>query len=140
MKNKFLIFASMIFIMIISSCGDNETSEHTQDHPDLSQANRIVMDYKTDFDSAGKINIKTKEINDLQSIIKIRNTVTYDPFTYIYCVSTGSVSFYKDSTLIVTMVYNTLPDLRHIAFTYNGKLIAMSLSEDNAGLLDSFKN
>lgn len=137
MINKSVIIFILTALIGIYSCGSNEK---TESHPDISQANRIVLDYKTDFDSTGKINIKTKEINDLQSITSIRNTVTYDPFTYIYCVSTGSVSFYKDSTLIVTMVYNTLPDLRHIAFTYNGKFIAMSLSEENAGLLDSFKN
>lgn len=135
--NLILIVLSIVIITAICSCGSNESAEN---RPDLSQANRIVLDYKTDFDSTGKINIKTKEIIDLKSIAEIRNSVTYDPFTYIYCVSTGSLSFYKDSTLIVTMVYNSLPDLRHIAFTFNGKLIAMSLSEENAGLLDSFKN
>lgn len=140
MKNKIIIFINIILLSTIYSCGSDGTNEQTESRPDISQANRIVLDYKTDFDSTGKIHIKTKEINDLQSIISIRNSVTYDPFTYIYCVSTGSVSFYKDSTLIVTMVYNSLPELRHIAFTYNGKLIAMSLSEDNAKLLDSFKN
>ena len=135
-----MVFFSIIIIFTICSCGNDETLENTQSRPDLSQANRIVLDYKTDFDSTGKINIETKEINDLQSIISIRNSVTYDPFTYIYCVSTGTMSFYKDNTLIVTMVYNSLPELRHIAFTYNGKLIAMSLSEENARLLDSYKN
>ncbi len=127
----------MILISLLISCGDESTDPA---HPDLSQVNRIVMEYKTDFDSAGKININSLEITDLKKIADIRNTITYDPFTYIYCVSTGSLSFYKDSSLIVTMVYNTLPDLRHIAFNYNGKLVAMSLSEENAVFLEDLKN
>ena len=93
-----------------------------------------------DFDSTNKINIKSVEVNDLKNVSRIKNIITYEPFTYIYCVSTGSMSFYKDSTLIITMVFNTLPDLKHIAFNYDGKLVAMSLSEENAKLLDSFKN
>ena len=93
-----------------------------------------------DFDSTNKIKIKSVEINDLKNVIRIKNLITYDPYTYIYCVSTGSMSFYKDSTLLVTMVFNTLPDLKHIAFNHNGKLTAMSLSEENAKLLESFKN
>ena len=131
------ILILIITLAVFYSCGINESSEN---HPDLSMANKIVLDYKTDFDSTNRINIKTKEITDLKEIIRIRNIINYDPYTYIYCVSSGTMSFYKDSTLIVTMVYNTLPDLKHIAFNYNGKLVAMSLSEENAKLLDDLKN
>ncbi len=127
----------LLFFSVLYSCGDNE---RTDSHPNISQANKIKFDFKMDFDSTNKIKIRSVEINDLKSVSRIKNLITYDPFTYIYCVSTGSMSFYKDSTLLVTMVFNTLPDLKHIAFNYNGKLIAMSLSEENAKLLESFKN
>lgn len=134
MKNKLLI---LLIISVFYSCGSND---HTESHPDLSKANKIRFDFKTDFDSTNKIVVISRELNDLKSISSVRNIITYDPFTYIYCTSSGSMSFYKDSILIVTMVFNTLPDQRHIAFNYNGKLTAMSLSDENAKLLDSFKN
>ena len=134
MKNNFLI---LLIISVFYSCGSNEQPES---HPDLSKANKIRFDFKTDFDSTNKIIVISRELNDLKSISTVRNIITYDPFTYIYCTSSGSMSFYKDSTLIVTMVFNTLTDQRHIAFNFDGKLTAMSLSDENAKLLDSFKN
>ena len=132
-KSLIIILLSFVFY----SCGVNEQSA---DHPDISQANKIKFDFKSDFDASGKMTIASTEINDLKSVSTIKNIISYDPFTYVYCASTGSMSFYKDSTLIVTMVFNTLPDLKHIAFNYNGKLIAMSLSGENAKLLESFNN
>ena len=134
MKNKLLI---LLILSVFYSCSSNE---QPQSHPDLSKANKIRFDFKTDFDSTNKIIVISRELNDLKSISSVRNIISYDPFTYIYCTSSGSMSFYKDSSLIVTMVFNTLPDQRHIAFNYEGKLIAMSLSNENAKLLDSFKN
>lgn len=134
MKNKLLI---LLILSVFYSCSSNE---QPQSHPDLSKANKIRFDFKTDFDSTNKIIVISRELNDLKRISSVRNIISYDPFTYIYCTSSGSMSFYKDSTLIVTMVFNTLPDLKHIAFNYEGKLIAMSLSEENAKLLESFKN
>lgn len=134
MKNILIIF---LFITAVYSCGNKEQIEN---HPDISQANKVKFDFKMDFDSTNKINIKSIEMNDLKNVSRIKNMITYDPFTYIYCVSSGSMSFYKDSTLLVTMVFNTIPDQKHIAFTYNGKFLAMSLSEENAKILDSFKN
>lgn len=132
MKNILIIILS---VSVFLSCG---RSEKTDGHPDISQANKIKFDFKTDFDSANRIIIKSKEVNDLKSVTAVRNIISYDPFTYIYCTSSGSMSFYKDSTLLVTMVFNTQPDQKHIAFNYDGKLIAMSLSEENAKLLESF--
>jgi hypothetical protein len=134
MKNKLLI---LLILSVFYSCSSNE---QPQSHPDLSKANKIRFDFKTDFDSTNKIIVISRELNDLKRISSVRNIISYDPFTYIYCTSSGSMSFYKDSSLIVTMVFNTLPDLKHIAFNYEGKLIAMSLSEENAKLLESFKN
>lgn len=134
MKKIVIILLSSI---VFYSCGSNVQNA---DHPDISQANKIKFDFKSDFDASGRMTVTSKEISDLKSVGSVKNIISYDPFTYIYCASTGSMSFYKDSTLIVTMVFNTLPDLKHIAFNYNGKLIAMSLSEENAKLLESFKN
>ncbi len=134
MKKIVIILLSSI---VFYSCGSNVQNA---DHPDISQANKIKFDFKSDFDASGRMTVISKEISDLKSVGSVKNIISYDPFTYIYCASTGSMSFYKDSTLIVTMVFNTLPDLKHIAFNYNGKLIAMSLSEENAKLLESFKN
>ena len=134
MKNKLLI---LLILSVFYSCSSNE---QPQSHPDLAKANKIRFNFKTDFDSTNKIIVISRELNDLKSISSVRNIISYDPFTYIYCTSSGSMSFYKDSNLIVTMVFNTLPDQRHIAFNYEGKLIAMSLSNENAKLLDSFKN
>ena len=111
MKNKLLI---LLILSVFYSCSSNE---QPQSHPDLSKANKIRFDFKTDFDSTNKIIVISRELNDLKSISSVRNIISYDPFTYIYCTSSGSMSFYKDSSLIVTMVSN-----------------------ENAKLLDSFKN
>ncbi|MBK8550361.1 MAG: hypothetical protein IPL53_04570 [Ignavibacteria bacterium] len=135
MKFRFLIF---LILSVIYSCGNN--NEQIESRPDLSKANKIKFDFKTDFDSTNKINIKSVEVGDLKNVSQVKNIITYDPFTYIYCTSTGSMSFYKDSTLLVTMVFNTIPDQKHIAFTYNGKFLAMNLSEENARFLESLKN
>lgn len=132
-----LKFFPVLFLLVFYSCGNNDQIDS---YPDISKANKIKFDFKTDFDSTNKIIVKSVDVNDLKSISRVRNIITYDPFTYIYCTSTGSMSFYKDSTLLVTMVFNTIPDQKHIAFTYNGKFLAMSLSEENAKILDSFKN
>lgn len=130
------LFAVLILSVFIS-CSDKEQTELL---PDISQANKIKFSFKTDFDSTGKINIKSVDIKDLKTVSEIKNIINYDPFTYIYCVSTGEMGFYKDSTFIVNMVFNTSKDLTHIACNYNGKLVAIKLSEENAKFLDSFKN
>ena len=84
--------------------------------------------------------VGTKDIDDIKTISEIKKIINYDPFAYLYCISSGTLSFYKDSIHIIDMVFNTTPDFRHIACTYNGKLVAIKLSEENAKFLDSFKN
>ena len=134
-----MIFRVLIFLIlsVFISCTDKEQGELL---PDISQANNIKFSFKTDFDSTGKINIKNVNINDLKTVSEIKSIINYEPFTYIYCVSTGEMGFYKDSTFIVNMVFNTSKDLTHIACNYNGRLVAIKLSEENAKILDSFKN
>ncbi len=127
---------SLIFILFISCNSD----EHSVNFPDISEANNIKFSYKMDFDSTGKMNIKNVDIKDMNAVNEIKNIINYDPFTYIYCVSSGSMSFYKDSTFLVNMVFNTSPELMHIACNFNGKLVAIKLSPENAKFLDSFKN
>lgn len=115
-------------------------SQTMTDLPDISQANIVKLYYKMDFDSTGRQIIKSKVVTDSKIVNGIRDIISSDPFTYIYCTSTGSMSFYKDSLLISTMVFNTDTGQLHIACNHNGKLVAVKLSEDNAKLLDSFKN
>ena len=123
--------------LIICSCGKDNTTENL---PDISQANNIKLYYKEDFDDSGKMKILTREILDMTTINKMKKLIDYEPFSYVYCTSTGSMSFYKDSTLIVSMVFNILPDQQHIAYNYYGKVIAIKLSESNADFIESFKN
>lgn len=123
--------------MMILSCGKNVTDENL---PDISRANNIKIYFKSDFDSTGKMNILSKEVNDIKTISEIKKMIDYDPFSYVYCTSTGSMSFYNDSSLIVTMVFNTTPGQKHIAFTYNGKLTALKLSDANAEFVNNLKN
>ncbi|MEO8664437.1 MAG: hypothetical protein ABI462_02985 [Ignavibacteria bacterium] len=122
--------------VFLYSCGNSTDAEL----PDISGSNNIKLYYKTDFDSTGRQLIRSKELNDPGSVSKIKDIIDYDPFSYLYCVSTGSMSFYKDSVLITTMVFNTDPGQTHIACNYNGKVVAIKLSEENAKLLESFKN
>jgi|GEM_PF-2110488 len=137
-KKVFLTLVNtLLLISVFYSCSNKTQNENL---PDISDANNIKFSYKTDFDSAGKMNIKNVDIKDIKSVNEIKKIIDYDPFTYIYCVSSGSMSFYKDSTFIVNMVFNTSNDLTHIACNYNGKLVAIKLSEENARFLDSFKN
>lgn len=93
-----------------------------------------------DFDSTGRMKIKDIDITDYKKVNDVKNIINYDPFTYVYCISSGSMSFYKDTTFIASMVFNTSKDYTHIACNYNGKLVAIKLTEGNAKFLDSFKN
>ncbi len=122
--------------VLLFSC----SHESTDKLPDISQSNIVKLYYKSDFDPTGKQNIITREINDPQSVSELKSIIDYEPFSYIYCVSTGSMSFYKDDELITTMVFNTDPVQTHIACNYEGRLVAIKLSEENARLLESFKN
>ncbi|MBL8008558.1 MAG: hypothetical protein JNJ56_13625 [Ignavibacteria bacterium] len=133
---KITIFL-LIVLSVIYSCGIQESNKYL---PDISDANIVKFSYKTDFDSAGKIIIKNVEIRDPGKVAQIKKVITYEPFDYVYCVSSGTVSFYRDSTMLAEMVFNTTLDLLHIACNYNGKLVAIKLSEENAVFLDSFKN
>lgn len=133
---KITIFLFLV-LSVIYSCGIQESNKNL---PDISDANIVKFSYKTDFDSAGKINIKNVEIRDLGKVAQIKKVISYEPFDFVYCVSSGTVSFYRDSTMLAEMVFNTTLDLLHIACNYNGKLVAIKLSEENAAFLDSFKN
>lgn len=133
---KITIFLFLV-LSVIYSCGIQESNKNL---PDISDANIVKFSYKTDFDSAGKINIKNVEIRDPMTVAQIKRVISDEPFNYVYCVSSGTVSFYRDSTMLAEMVFNTTLDLLHIACNYNGKLVAIKLSEENAAFLDSFKN
>lgn len=128
-----------IFLVLLSfySCSSDHQSAEL---PDISAANHIKFSYKTDFDSTGRMKIKDVDLTDYMKVTGVKNIISYDPFTYVYCISSGSMSFYKDSTFIASMVFNTSKDFMHIACNNNGKLVAIKLSEENAKFLDSFKN
>ena len=70
--------------------------------------------YKSDFDSTGKMTVKTLDITNQNEIHNIAGTVSDEPFSYVYCISTGSMTFYKDDSILLTLVFNTLDDYRHI--------------------------
>jgi len=95
--------------------------------------------FKMDFDSTAKMNIKTVPIKEAKKMLELKELLNSEPFPYIYCASSGAMNFYTDSTLIYSFAFNTTPELRHIAYTYNSKLIAVTLSEENAKFLESFK-
>lgn len=95
--------------------------------------------FKMDFDSTAKMNIKTVPIKEAKKMLEMKELLNSEPFPYIYCASSGAMNFYTDSTLIYSFAFNTTPELRHIAYTYNSKLIAVTLSEEHAKFLESFK-
>jgi len=128
---------ALLFLMLICSC--NKEKEQMV-LPDFAKADKVTLTYKTDFDSAGKIILKNIDITDPEEISKLRATITTIPFDYQYCLSTGTMAFYKDSSVITEVVFNTTKDFRHIAFNYNNKLIAIALTEKDAAMLDSYKD
>ena len=107
--------------------------------PDLSQANNMNIMFKMDFDSTDKMKIKTVPIDDTKKMSELKELLESEPFPYIYCASTGAMNFYKDSTLLYSFAFNTDTTLRHIAYNFNNKLIAVTLSDENAKLLESIK-
>lgn len=135
LKMTINVTAALFMLFGITGCNGNNN-----DLPDISYANNVKLYFKTDFDSTGKQVIKTVDVIDGIKIETIKNIIHYDPFTYLYCTSTGSMSFYKDSLLLVTMVFNIDEGQRHIACNSNGKLVAIKLSDENARLLESLKN
>ena len=128
---------SLLFLILICSCSKEKEQMIL---PDFTKADKVTLTYKTDFDSAGKIILKNIDITDPEEISKLRATITTIPFDYQYCLSTGTMAFYKDSSVIIEVVFNTTKDFRHIAFNYNNKLIAIALTEKDAAMLDSYKD
>jgi hypothetical protein len=128
----FLFFITVL----LSSCGSKKENASI---PDLSRANNMNIMFKMDFDSTAKMIIKTVPIKDMSKMLQLKALLNSEPFPYIYCASSGAMNFYKDSTLIYSFAFNTEPELRHIAYTYNSKLIAVTLNEENAKFLESFK-
>lgn len=127
----------VIFILTFFSCGNKSSRENL---PDLSNVDKITLIYKADFDSKGIMNLKSVDITDPKIINTIESLTTAKPTTYLYCISTGAMNFYNKNEILVSIVFNTSSDFRHIAYNYNNKLIALDLSEENAALLESFKN
>ncbi|MDZ4711702.1 MAG: hypothetical protein SGI89_05185 [bacterium] len=130
----------IIFVMLIitfTSCAEKPTESGL---PDLSSADKIMITYKADFDSSGKMNLKSVDITDVNELTAIEQTISDEPFPYLYCISSGTMTFYKDSSALITVVFNTEKDYRHVAYNYNNKLTALKLSEESAKLLDKFKN
>ncbi|HQY20702.1 MAG TPA: hypothetical protein PK294_00075 [Ignavibacteria bacterium] len=131
------IYAALfiLFILNISSCSEeNSLSVKNQ----ISSADKIEFLYKDGFDSTGKMIVKTSNITNQKDIIEIINTVSDEPFPYQYCISTGSMTFYKQDSVLISLVYNTTDDYRHIAFNQYNKLTAVKLSEENARLLELY--
>lgn len=132
-KTAFILF--IFLTAIFYSCGKKPSAQL----PDLSQANNMNIMYKMDFDSTSQMWIKTVPITDFKKMTQLKELLYTEPFPYLYCASSGAMNFYKDSTLIYSFSFNTEPALRHIAYNYNSKLIAVTLSEEDAKFLDSFK-
>ena len=132
----FLTISALCITILFSSCGSKKENASI---PDLSQANNMNIMFKMDFDSTAKMNIKTVPIKEAQKMFELKELLNSEPFPYIYCASSGAMNFYKDSTLIYSFAFNTTPELRHIAYTYNSKLVAVTLSEEHSNFLESFK-
>ncbi len=128
---------ALLFLMVICSCSEEKEQMVL---PDFAKADKVSLTYKTDFDSAGKIILKNIDLTDPREISKLRATISTIPFDYQYCLSSGTMAFYEDTSLIIEVVFNTTKDFRHIAFNYNNKLIAVALTEKDAAMLDSYKD
>lgn len=124
-------------MLIFFSCGNKLQVENL---PDLSGVNHIRLSLKMDFDSTGKQTIKTIEVDNANMISVLKETISPEPFQYLYCTSSGMMDFYEDSLLVLSVVFNTEQGQRHIAFTRNSKLTAIKLTDEDAKFLESFKN
>ncbi len=125
----------IILTLIFSSCSEKISFSIKNE---ISSADRIEFMYKNGFDSTGKMVVKTSSIRNQKDIFEIVNTVSDEPFPYQYCISTGSMTFYKQDSVLISLVYNTTDDYRHIAFNQYNKLTAVKLSEENARLLELY--
>lgn len=126
----------LIFLILnISSCTEENTLSVKNE---ISSADRIEFMFKDGFDSTGKMVIKTSSITNQKDIFEIVNAVSDEPFPYQYCISTGSMTFFKNDSVLISLVYNTSDDYRHIAFNQYNKLTALKLSEENARLLEMY--
>lgn len=135
-KNFYQILI-IISALILSSCSEENSFSLKNE---ISSADRIEFMYKDGFDSTGKMIVKTSSITNQNDIFEIINTVSDETFEYQYCISTGSMTFYKNDSVLISLVYNTTNDYRHIAYNQFSKLTTLKLSEENARLLEIYSS
>ncbi|HRE42007.1 MAG TPA: hypothetical protein PLG90_11800 [Ignavibacteria bacterium] len=128
-----------IFLLILSailySCGNNYEKVEI---PDISGATKLIISYKANFDSTGKMITETREIRDVNQISEVRKFISEKPFPYLYCVYNGQLSFYKNDILLHSFVFNTDPSFRHIAFNQDNKIKSVELDEKSSEKLITY--
>lgn len=128
-------------VMLLCSCllsASCSRDEAVSNMPDISSANRVELLFKAGFDSTGTMSIKKIIVTGQDEIFRLQRTFSNESFPYIYCVSSGSMTFYKDDMQLANVSFNTDKDYRHIAFYNQERLTALALSEAGARVLEDF--
>lgn len=125
----------LLFLVLIISCSENKDKIFI---PDLTNADKVLISYKTGFDSASKMNVEQIEITDKNEISKIKSIISDKEYPNLFCVYNGQINFYKSDSLLQAFVFNTDPSLRHIAFNYGNKIYAVILNEQSADKLTAY--
>lgn len=124
-----------IVCLILFSCGSNDVNQNL---PDLSSADKVELLFKTEFDTNDIMGVKKVTLTDPGEIIKLRRTFSQEMFPYVYCISSGSMTFYKEGLVLANVAFNTDKDYRHIAYYNENKLTALVLTEDDARMLEEY--
>ncbi|HCN36843.1 MAG TPA: hypothetical protein DIS94_03910 [Bacteroidetes bacterium] len=125
----------LLFLVLIISCSENKNKIFI---PDLSNADKVLISYKTGFDSTSKMNVEQIEITDKNEISKIKSIISDTEYPNLFCVYNGQINFYKSDSLLQAFVFNTDPSLRHIAFNLNNKIYSVTLNEQSADKLTAY--
>lgn len=131
---KLILF---LLLVLIISCSESKNKIFI---PDLTNADKVLISYKTGFDSASKMNVEQIEITDKNEISIIKSLISDTEFPNLFCVYNGQINFYKTDSLLQSFVFNTDPSLRHIAFNHKNKIYSVTLNEQSADKLTSYFN
>ncbi len=134
---QYCLFKALLLCscLLSASCGRDDAISNM---PDISTANKVEMLFKAGFDSTGTMSIKKIIVTGQDEIFRLQRTFSNESFPYVYCVSSGSMTFYKDDMQLANVSFNTDKDYRHIAFYNQEKLTALALSEAGAKVLEDF--
>lgn len=125
----------ILSLVLIFSCSENKNKIFI---PDLTNADKVLISYKSGFDSSSKMTVDQIEITDKNEISKIKSIISDTEYPNLFCIYNGQINFYKSDSLLQAFVFNSDPSLRHIAFNYKNKIYSVTLDELSANQLTAY--